>query len=187
MRHQGLQPIPRKEASRIVEEVVRGLEDVAEIFVAGSYRREKLMVGDLDFVVVPKIDLEEFWQKCREVLGDPLVGGNVRVKPRLKKKEIARKGQFIYQGIVAVDIYVAEKDLVEPFLLYLTGSAEFNRLTRFLAKQKGLVLSQYGLRDGEGRLVGEQTEKGILESLGLGYIEPKGRESYLVKRVYEEL
>eukprot|EP00658_Telonema_sp_P-2_P057009 TRINITY_DN45472_c0_g1_i1.p1 TRINITY_DN45472_c0_g1~~TRINITY_DN45472_c0_g1_i1.p1 ORF type:complete len:123 (-),score=23.90 TRINITY_DN45472_c0_g1_i1:201-569(-) len=76
-----------------------------------------------------------------------------------------------------------------PFaLLYFTGSDHFNRSMRYFAKQKGLSLSDQGLkpatrRHGEKVWTGEyiplppkeQTEKGVFELLGLRYVHPTER------------
>ena len=70
--------------------------------------------------------------------------------------------------------------MLEPMMLYLTGSASFNKYQRFEALQKGLVLSQLGLRNREtNELVGEQTERGIFETLKMQFLEPKDREADL--------
>ena len=65
-----------------------------------------------------------------------------------------------------------------PFaLLYFTGSGPFNVAMRNFALSKGYSLSEYGLKDANGKFVGDafRTEEDIFEFLGLKYIPPEQR------------
>jgi len=179
-RHQGLERILRAAATPYVELVQAKLGGIATVVVAGSYRRKRETVGDLDFVVVPtETTIEGLWQACREAFGEPVLGGKVKERPRANRVDVDRKGQWILDGKVTLDIYVAELGHFEPMLLYLTGSASYNKMMRWTARRQGLILSQYGLRDAETKqLVGEQTEEGIHQTLGLEYKQPEERNGF---------
>lgn len=192
-RHQGLLPIPRNISEVYVSKVLEFLSPFADLFPAGSFRRGKDFQGDLDFVTVPKVSLEVFWEKVKSFLGEPTIGGSVKVFPRKKISIPDRKGQFIFQfknfQEVAIDFYICESSQVETYLLYLTGSADFNRFMRFEAMKKDLVLSQQGLKvRSTGEFFGIQTERGVFESLGLVFKSPSERNlvvdrSYLEKEI----
>jgi len=160
-----LKPISLDQAQEMVSEVKKLVKDEAELIeVAGSVRRKKEIVGDLDFAVIPK-DKEKFWKRCREVFGEPILGG----------KADSSKGQFIYKD-VGLDFYMTDAGHFEPMMLFLTGSAALNIYMRAIAKAKGLALSQYGLVDRKTEIaIGEQTERGIFETLGLKYLSPEDR------------
>lgn len=177
-RHQSLPPISRKDAEIFVEYVISSLSPYADIRPAGSYRREKDILGDLDFVIIPTIPVEEFWKKAKEYMGEPTIGGGIKVYPRKQEIKVDRKAQYILDNIAVCDFYICEPYMIEPMILYLTGSADYNRLMRFNALKLDYTLSQHGLRDRNNPdiLIGEQTERGIFKSLHMTYKSPKDRE-----------
>lgn len=159
-------PISREKATEIIKEVRARFESWADLIVAGSYRRKKKTVNDIDFVVVPKVHRKAFYQRCIDYLEAPLSGG--------KKENV--KAQYLYKGAV-LDFWIAEREKLGAMMLFLTGSAEFNIKTRRIAKGKGYFLNQYGLYElGTDNLVGDQSERGIIESLDLDYPEPERRQ-----------
>ncbi len=104
-----LKPVSLDQAQKIASEVKELVKDEAKLIeVAGSVRRKKKIVGDLDFVVIPK-DKEMFWKRCREVFGEPVLGG----------KADSSKGQFMYKN-VGLDFYTTDADHFEPMMLFLT-------------------------------------------------------------------
>ena len=70
------------------------------------------------------------------------------------------------------DIFIYE-DLA-PFLLYATGSKQFNKNMRGIAKSKGFKLNQHGLYKGSKKIICK-TEEDIFEHLGMQYLEPHQR------------
>ena len=177
-RHQSLPPISRDTAATYIEYVIEALSPYADIYPAGSYRRGKNMVGDLDFIICVKSDISlmDFWKYAQEYMGDPTIGGDIKYLPRKKEYKVARKAQYILDNIAVCDFYICEPDMLGPMLLYLTGSADHNRYMRFEALKLGYTLSQHGLKDREsGIFIGEQTEAGIFKSLKLEYKKPSER------------
>ena len=157
--------VSRIEAEAIYMMAAHKLRKEATLFIAGSYRRNKKVVNDIDLVAVLKNSSKEFFAACTEAFGSPLLGG----------KEENKKGQFLFMGVL-LDFYLSDDSKLAPMLLFLTGSAFTNKRMRGIAKEKKLALNQYGLfKRGTDELYGAQTETGIFESLGLVYLAPSER------------
>jgi len=156
-----------KDAERMVEEL-RGLPDVLQACVAGSYRRCKEIVGDLDFIVATNspAEVSEFFIK-HEMVESVIANGATKSSVRLKS------------GIQA-DLRVI-KNTEFPFALnYFTGSKEHNIIMRQRALARGWTLNEYRL----GPLENSQSEppppiheeRDLYRALGLDYVEPELRE-----------
>jgi DNA polymerase (family 10) len=144
---------------------VPGVEDVTP---AGSLRRGRETVGDLDLLVTgPHADaaLDRFlaYPKVDEVLG------------RGENKASAKVGR---EGL-QVDVRALPRESFGAAMQYFTGSKEHNVALRARAVRMGLKLSEYGLfrSEGDARVAGE-TEAGVYESLGLAWIPPELRENH---------
>jgi len=141
--------ISYEEARKIVEKIKEILSKYGithEIY--GSFIRKEETIGDLDLLLYEK-DCE-------------------RAKNLLKDFDFYSRIEFY----CIPDEY---KDSWESFALYLTGSGEFNVWMRSIAKNKGYLLSQYGLYDREtGKLITNKEEE-IFSHLGLNYIPPEKR------------
>jgi len=158
-------------AAEPILEALRSHPDVIRCSVAGSLRRWKETIGDLDFVVSSKKPSEiiDFFTRQPGIL-------SVSAKGDTKASVILEKG-----GIQA-DLRVVS-DAEYPFALaYFTGSKEHNIVMRQRAIQRGLRLNEYGLfrskeetRDPALRLPCK-TEEDIFRELGLAYIPPELRE-----------
>jgi len=132
--------------------------------VAGSYRRRKDTVGDLDFLVVsdePEKVGARFvkYPEVREVLAH----GTTRCSVRLAS------------GIQA-DLRVVPPESFGAALHYFTGSKSHNIAVRKLGIERGLKINEYGVWRGEKRVAGE-TEESVYAAVGLPYIEPELREN----------
>lgn len=131
--------------------------------IAGSIRRRKEIVGDIDILVSsenpePLMDL---------FTSHPLVEA-VTAKGSTKSSVVLKTGMNADLRVVSDDEF--------PFALhYFTGSKEHNVATRARAKKKGLKLSEYGLFKGT-KPTACKTEADIFKVLGLDYIEPEMRE-----------
>jgi len=156
--------------SGLAEEILETLRlhpEVSQVAVAGSYRRAKETVGDLDFLVSTK----EGALVCEDFTTLPEVDaviacGDTKASVRLKNG--------IYCDLRAV------KNSEFPFALqYFTGSKEHNVELRSLALKKGWSLNEYGLNPvKEGVLRPEVSEeKDIYRALGLQFIDPELREN----------
>jgi DNA polymerase (family 10) len=148
-------------------EMLRMHPEISRVAVAGSYRRAKETVGDLDFLVATK----EGALVCEDFTTLPdvetvIVCGETKASVRLKNG--------MHCDLRAV------KNAEFPFALqYFTGSKEHNVALRSLALKKGWSLNEYGLNpisDEIERPVVED-EKDIYQLLGLQYIEPELREN----------
>jgi DNA polymerase (family 10) len=148
-------------------EMLRMHPEISRVAVAGSYRRAKETVGDLDFLVATK----EGALVCKDFTTLPEVEsviacGDTKASVRLKNG--------MHCDLRAV------KNSEFPFALqYFTGSKEHNVALRSLALKKGWSLNEYGLNpvnDDIERPVVED-EKDIYRLLGLQYIEPELREN----------
>ncbi len=142
---------------------LRSFEGVLKVEVAGSYRRRKETVGDLDILVVAKN-----WEAVTEWF----------VKYE-KIKEVVSKGPtrstVILRNDLQVDLRSVAKESYGSALHYFTGSKAHNIKIRKMAIEKGWKINEYGVFEKEKRL-GGSTEKELYEMLGLHYIEPELRE-----------
>lgn len=139
------------------------LPPVKKACCAGSFRRRKETVGDLDFVVDAKdqkkvIDKFTSFNEVAKILSS----GGTRAAVRLSSG-------------VQVDLRVVNSNSYGAAMLYFTGSKAHNISLRKIAIKKKLKLNEYGLYKGTKQLAGK-TEKSIYDALGLKYIEPEMRE-----------
>ncbi|MGJ8632526.1 MAG: DNA polymerase/3'-5' exonuclease PolX [Luteolibacter sp.] len=148
-------------------ETLRMHPEISRVAVAGSYRRAKETVGDLDFLVATK----EGALVCEDFTTLPEVDaviacGDTKASVRLKNG--------IYCDLRAV------KNSEFPFALqYFTGSKEHNVALRSLALKRGWSLNEYGLNpvDEGGERPEVEEEGDIYKVLGLQYVEPELREN----------
>ncbi len=138
----------------------RGVKDVA---VAGSFRRRKDTVGDLDIVVT-----------CMR-------GSNVmdHFTGYEDVQKVLSKGQtrstVLLRSNFQVDVRVVPQASYGAALLYFTGSKEHNIAVRKIGVKKKLKLNEYGLFRGEKRVAG-RTEAEVYKEVGLPFIAPELRE-----------
>jgi DNA polymerase (family 10) len=140
---------------------------VESVTPAGSLRRGRETVGDLDLLVTgpaAEAALDRFiaWPAITEVLG------------RGENKASAKVGR---EGL-QVDVRALSPASSGAALQYFTGSKEHNVAIRTRAVRMGLKLSEYGLFrvEGDARVAGV-TEAGVYEALGLAWIPPELREN----------
>jgi len=144
-------------------DALRALPGVREVEIAGSFRRRKETVGDLDLLVTggkPEAVMEAFVTRSNvaEVLG------------RGETKSSVRLGNGLQ-----VDLRHVPQESFGAALLYFTGSKAHNIELRKIAIDKGMSLNEYGLTRGE-RTVAARTEEDIYRALDLAWIPPELRE-----------
>lgn len=152
-------------AQALVEEL-RERPDVIAAEYAGSARRGRETIGDLDLLATSETPATvcEAFSEGKEVVvaGDTKV--SVRVPPALD-----------------VDLRVVAPESYGAALVYFTGSKQHNIDLRERAQERGWTLNEYGLfeeTEGErGRLIAGRTEEQVYEALGLAWIPPELRES----------
>lgn len=144
--------MPLEEAIKIAASFVYRLGVRCEI--AGSIRRRKELVGDIDIVAVENAP--------RKITGAKFIKGGDRLRT------------YAFKGI-QVNVMLSSEAAWGASLLFATGSGKFNKMMRGLAKSKDLKLNRYGLWY-DGMLQHCATEEGIFERLGLAYVPPSERE-----------
>lgn len=137
---------------------------VYEVVVAGSYRRGKETVGDLDILVTARENgpvMQHFvdYDEVQDVVS----------------KGSTRATVFLHSGL-QVDLRVVEKNSFGAALYYFTGSKAHNIQVRRRAQQRGLKINEYGVFRGDERIAGE-TEASVLKAVGLPFIPPELREA----------
>jgi len=143
-----------------------GLANTQQISLAGSIRREKPIVKDIDIIVVTKDAANVGHEIIKyDQIDKVLVHGNTKISVRVKPG-------------VQVDVRLVDAHSFACTLAYFTGSKDFNVALRQLALDKNYTLNEYALRPLDGStppLI--SSEKELHEMLGLAYIEPQKRET----------
>ncbi len=152
------------EALELAEYVIESLKDVCEkISYAGSLRRMKETVGDIDVLAVGD---------RRKVID--------RFVSLTRVTEVLAKGDTkasILIGDRQIDLRVVDLEEWGSALQYFTGSKEHNVHLRELAKEKGLKINEYGVfRVSDNVRIAGDTEESVYSVLGLSYIPPELRE-----------
>lgn len=143
--------------------ILKKLPQAQKVTVAGSLRRQKETVRDIDILVIsnqPQKIMEIFTQlpMVKEILAKGETKSSVRTKDN-----------------VQVDCRVLEEKAFGAALLYFTGAKNFNIKLRQLAIKKGLKINEYGVFR-KDRFIAGKTEEEIFKRLGMVYIEPELRE-----------
>lgn len=154
-------------ADEIATPLVKYLErvkGVKRVIVAGSYRRRKETVGDLDILVTHKkeTDVMDHFVKYEDVK-------KVISKGDTKSSVVLRNGLQIDLRSVADSSYGAA-------LYYFTGSKEHNVAVRKIAQAQKLKINEYGIFKGNKKVAGK-TEEEVFKAVGLSYVEPELREN----------
>jgi len=151
----------------IAEEIVenlRKLKYVNHVNYAGSLRRMKETIGDIDILVTSSDEKKviDFFTKM------PVVTDVIAQGPT--------KSSVHIQGGTQVDLRVLPESRYGSALMYFTGSKEHNIELRKIAIAKKWKLSEYGLFSGN-RIIAGRTEEEVYKKMGLSYIEPEMREA----------
>ncbi|MCD6548206.1 MAG: DNA polymerase/3'-5' exonuclease PolX [Thermodesulfobacterium sp.] len=146
-----------------IMEILKKESPVENIAVAGSIRRKKETVKDID-VLITSVSPEKVMKKVIELsLVDEVIAfGETKTSVRLKTG-------------IQMDVRVVEPDSWGAALAYFTGSKAHNIRVRELALEKGLKINEYGVFKGETRIAGK-TEEEVYASVGLPFIPPEIRE-----------
>ncbi|XSG86607.1 MAG: DNA polymerase/3'-5' exonuclease PolX [Methylohalobius sp. ZOD2] len=155
-----------KDAEQIVEPLVKYLKQskgIEAVVVAGSYRRRKETVGDLDILVTAK--------RGTKVMDD--FAAYDQVDEVLSKGE-TRSTVRLHSGI-SVDLRVVPKVSYGAALHYFTGSKAHNIAVRKRGVERGYKINEYGVFEDDKRIAGK-TEEAVYEKVGLPYIPPELRE-----------
>jgi DNA polymerase (family 10) len=158
--------LPIEVATEIAHRLVSGLRaagGVEQIELAGSFRRCRETVGDLD-ILVTSADPERVFDAFSRL---PDIG---EVKLRGGTKETV-----VLRGGLQVDLRVVEPAAFGAAWQYFTGSKDHNVRLRSLARDRGLKINEYGVFRGDER-IGGRTEEEVYGTLQLAWIPPELRE-----------
>jgi len=180
------QQIPREEVDdtyiKILEYCLK-IDPEINCIACGSYRREQLIMGDIDLIIThPQIKtleesrnsdlLEKIINELIEnkFILDNLTATNVRTKfmgicRSYKNSEVVRR----------IDIRFIPLESYYTAILYFTGSKDFNVKMRLIAKDLEYTLNEYHLLDNSMLIIPINSEKEIFEKLGMEYQIPKFR------------
>ncbi len=141
-------------------------ENIEKISVAGSLRRMKPTVNDIDIIASSKEN------KSQEILYKFTEAKDVKRVVQMGET----KATVILKNGIQADIRVIKPEEYYTALQYFTGSKEHNVQIREIAKEKGFLLSEYGLfdRKTDERII-INSEEEIYEKLGIPYPDPTKR------------
>ena len=171
---EGIEFVKRNKGRFLLEEIlptvkdvvakIKNLKEVEQISVAGSLRRKKETIGDADILVVSKnakkvMDLFVSLSDVEKVWGKGGTKASIRMRVGFD-----------------IDLRVVQAKSYGAALQYFTGSKDHNIVTRKIAIDRGLKLSEYGVFRGPKMIAGK-TEEGVYKAIGLPFIEPELREN----------
>ncbi|HDS73946.1 MAG TPA: DNA polymerase/3'-5' exonuclease PolX, partial [Firmicutes bacterium] len=154
-------------AADAVLELVKSQPGVIRVEIAGSLRRHRETIGDLDILASASDDarpgIMDAFVKNDDIV-DVIAHGSTKSSVRLKS------------GINA-DLRVVSDEEFPFALAYFTGSKEHNTVLRGRAKREGLKLNEYGLFRENSDTIPCENETNLYRALGLPYIPPELREN----------
>lgn len=160
------------EAQKLAAYIAKAGEAVESVTPAGSLRRGKETIGDLDLLVTmrPGHDKQKDVDAVEEhILKYP------SIKQTLAHGE--NKVSVLLDSGMQVDVRLLDEASFGAALLYFTGSKEHNVALRGRANEMGWTLNEYALTSLKGgKIIARKTEEEIYAKLKLAYIEPELRE-----------
>lgn len=166
LRKRGPERVKWADAEETVNSLVPYLEEVPgvkRVVVAGSFRRKRETVGDLDILVT-----------CTK--GSPVMESFIHYP---EVGEILSHGPtrsiVILRSGIQVDVRVVPESSYGAALHYFTGAKNHTITIRTMAMKDGLKINEYGVYRGKRRIAG-RTEEEVYRAVGLPYIEPELRE-----------
>lgn len=161
-----------KDVDQLVE-LLRGIKGALNVQPAGSYRRRKETVGDVDILIAVKKQSDKIAASIAEAIR------KLPIVERVVAEGLTRIAFDLKSGL-RVDIRMLASEQWGSALMYFTGSKEHNISLRRLAIERGLKLSEYGLFKGD-KILASKTEEEIYKKLDMPYIEPQNRMAELPK------
>ncbi len=144
---------------------------IARIEAAGSFRRMRETVGDVDILVTTP-DVRAAFRAFTTFPGVTQVYSEGEIKSSVLVEYEAYAGG---KRLLQVDLEILDEESWGAGLQYFTGSKDHNVHLRGMAVDRGLKLNEYGLFRGEEKLAGA-TEEDVYRGLGLPWIPPELRE-----------
>ncbi len=162
---------PAKIARAVAEKLTAELIPTAErIEIAGSLRRNKEFVHDIDVVVLPSADGNAFETALTSLVQRGSLTP-VRDGERIKAFTATKTG-------IPVDLYVASRDTFPTLFLIRTGSKNHNIKLAMRARELGMKLraSGDGIEDANGAPLRIESEEDIFRLLQVPYVSPDQRD-----------
>ncbi len=151
--------------AREIEQRLASLSSVGQVSLAGSIRRRKETIGDLD-ILATSMRPEEVMEAFSSLPG----------VSRVLARGTTKTSVVLSTGVQA-DLRVVRDEHYGAALQYFTGSKEHNIALRKLAIARNWRLNEYGLVDlATGRMIAGEDEAGVYQALGLPWIPPELRE-----------
>lgn len=160
------------DAEQIVDELLdhmRSEPAIKQIEIAGSFRRGRDTIGDLD-LLVDATDVSAVMDRFGEFaqVGETIARGETKMAVRLKSG-------------LQVDLRVVPAESFGAALQYFTGSKDHNVVMRGRAKQQGLKVSDWGVfrveEDGSETYIAGRNEEEVYAAIGLPWFPPEMREA----------
>jgi DNA polymerase (family 10) len=146
----------------LAETVIASLPGAEQITYAGSLRRMRETVGDIDILAVGPTSLMDTF-RAQPYVTEVIAAGDKKTSVRTDRG-------------VQVDLRVVPAESWGAALVYFTGSKDHNVRIREMAVKKGWKLSEYGLFDADDQVLAARTEEDIYEALGMQWVPPTLRE-----------
>lgn len=145
---------------------IRKITGVHKAELAGSLRRKKETIGDIDIVITA--DVKDRAKIIKKFIALPgiervLAAGRTKASVLIRNKH------------VQVDIRIVHDHEYGAAMLYFTGSKEHNIKLRTIARERGYKINEYGIFDARDNRVAGDTEEEMYRFLGLRYIPPEER------------
>jgi DNA polymerase/3'-5' exonuclease PolX len=169
--------IPRREIDEVAITLQKIVNDynsrykaTLRVKICGSYLRGRESSGDIDIIISERDNksfIDKFLDESKVLFHHILAKGNSKVLTLGGLKGVERR----------IDIEIVPHEDWAYALLYFTGSMNFNKHMRGIAKEQGYLLNQSGLFVGAAKLQLE-TEEEIFSVLKMKYLTPKERDEY---------
>lgn len=159
--------IPISEADAEVAPILERLRNtpgVGALEVAGSYRRRRDTVGDVDILVTATDGAKEIGKQLATY------SGVIKVLA-----EGDTKTSVVLTSGLQIDMRVVPPESFGAAMHYFTGSKAHNVAIRMLGVRKNLKINEYGVFEGENRISGER-EEDVFTAVGLTFVPPEMRE-----------
>lgn len=152
--------------ARELETYLDALDATTRVGVAGSIRRRKETIGDVDILAISTSPLEVMDAfAAMEDVSEVLQKGETRSSVRLETG-------------LEVDLRIVEAESYGSAMMYFTGSRDHNIVMRNRAIDRDYKLNEYGLlHKGDGGRVAGETEEEVYDALDLPFIPPELREN----------
>jgi DNA polymerase (family 10) len=145
-------------------EFLKKVSGVIDVVAAGSYRRSRETVGDLDILIAARKSSPVMKRLLEYDAIDKVLSSG------------ATRSSVVLRSGLQVDVRLVAQSSFGAALQYFTGSKDHNIAIRRLGQQRGLKINEYGVFRFEKQIAG-RTEASVYRSLDLPYIPPELREN----------